>query len=58
MKVKFDWEDYMTKEEVIKEIEENIEELKEAEERIGSEYMEGAVEACEFILNLIKRIDE
>ncbi|HLV08814.1 MAG TPA: hypothetical protein VKY40_01280 [Halanaerobiales bacterium] len=48
----------MTKEEVIKEIEENIEELKEAEERIGSEYMEGAVEACEFILNLIKRIDE
>jgi L-lactate utilization protein LutB len=48
----------MTKEEVIKEIKENIKDLKAAEDRIGSEYTEGAVEACEYILNLVKRINE
>lgn len=48
----------MTKEEVIKEILENIEDLKAAEERLGSEYTEGAVEACEFILGLVEQIED
>ncbi len=47
----------MTKEEVIKEIKENIQDLKAEEDRLGAEYTEGAVEACEFILNLVKQID-
>jgi len=46
----------MTKEEVNKEIKENKEDLKAEEDRLGSEYTEGAVEACEFILNLVKQL--
>lgn len=47
----------MTKQEVINEIKENIKDLQDAEDRPGSEYVEGAVEACEYIINLVKRIE-